>query len=116
MGVLLQIRLVGWREYLFGSDARWHAFEVVLVILALLEVFMAIFRPPENDSKGASSNFSLFRIMRLVRITRLFRVCRLEIFCDLIVMVKGTLGGIKTLLWSVVLISLPLYAVSLLFR
>lgn len=113
--VVIQIRLQGWREYFLGHDCRWHIFEVSLVALAVLEVVLTLLDPVSNQD-GNTSNFSLFRIMRLVRITRLLRVCRLEIFCDLIVMVKGTLGGLKTLLWSTVLISLPLYAVALVFR
>lgn len=113
--VFIQVHLNGLREYLLGQDRKWHLFELSLVVLALLEVIINLINP--SMSKNTStSNFSLFRILRLVRITRLFRVCRLAIFSELVVMVKGTLGGIKTLLWSVVLISLPLYAVSLLFR
>lgn len=113
--VFIMMRLQGWREYLLGSDCHWHIFEVLLVILAVLEVALSLAHPAASQDSSAN-NFSLFRVIRLVRITRLLRVCRLAIFCDLVAMVKGTLGGIKTLLWSVVLISLPLYAASLFFR
>lgn len=41
---------------------------------------------------------------------------RLQIFAELAVLIKGTLGGMRTLLWSLVLLSLPLYAASLLLR
>lgn len=113
--VIIQMFLQGAREYLIGHDWRWHIFEIVLVALAILEVSLSV--AEELSSSGSNNNNSaLFRIMRVQRIIRLFRICRLSFFCDLVVMVNGTCGGIKTVMCGAVLISLPLYAVSLFFR
>lgn len=111
---LSKVSILGIREYFTGSDLCWNVFELSLALMAVLEVVLQLVG--STDGEGAGANFSLFRIVRLARITRIIRVCRLEIFTELMVMIKGTLGGIRTLLWSVVLISLPLYAVALIFR
>jgi len=112
--VFMKMRIHGLHYYMFGDRRRWHLLEIFLMLLAWFEVYLNF--SAENAQRQPSDQFSLFRLLRLVRIARLLRVCDLRMMSDLMVMVKGTLGGIKTLLWSTVLISLPLYAVSLIFR
>jgi len=43
-------------------------------------------------------------------------MCRLDWFTELTQMISGAMGGMRTLMWSIVLISLPLFAVALLLR
>merc|ERR1712190_721929 len=59
---------------------------------------------------------STFRILRIGRITRIVRVARLPMFTDFVMMINGAVGGLKTLLWAVVLIAVPLFVVGLVFR
>jgi len=59
---------------------------------------------------------SLFRVFRLVRLTKLLRICRMAFISDLVLMINGAMGGLRTLFWSLFLISLPLYVVALVLR
>lgn len=109
--ILIKCAILGWQDYLMGADRLWNVFEVLLTASAIVEIVLTIL--PKQDG---SVYWSVFRVARLVRITRIFRVCRLDIFTELQVMIKGTLGGTKTLLWSSALIAVPLYVVSLILR
>jgi len=106
----------GISVFLCGPDRWWNIFEASLVFLALAEVVMGFIALVGNAGSGAGPGMALFRLIRVFRITRVLRVCRLELFSELMVMIKGTMGGARTLMWSIVLISLPLYAVALLLR
>lgn len=108
--LLAKLRIMGLRTFLLGCDRLWHLFEVLLLVLSIFELLLGALE------RMGSADWSVFRIARLMRITRLIRVCRMEVFCDLVLMIRGALGGIRTLFWSIVLISLPIYAVSLFFR
>jgi len=110
--IIIKIRLEGLKEYCVGDDRYWHLFEASLVLLAAVEI---IFSFVDLDAADGSK-LSILRVVRLARIARILRVCRLQMFCDLIVMIKGTLGGIKTLGLATGLISLPMYAFALAFR
>eukprot|EP00928_Gymnodinium_smaydae_P073225 TRINITY_DN56461_c0_g1_i1.p1 TRINITY_DN56461_c0_g1~~TRINITY_DN56461_c0_g1_i1.p1 ORF type:complete len:590 (-),score=91.27 TRINITY_DN56461_c0_g1_i1:56-1825(-) len=107
--VLAKICLLGARKYACGAEKWWHIFEITLVAFALAEVILA--QISDTDSKT-----SLLRVARLVRITKIIRVCRLQMFADLTMMINGAVGGVTTLLWSVLLICLPLYMVALILR
>merc|ERR1712216_1102730 len=62
------------------------------------------------------TQFTFFRVIRLCRITRIVRLCRLDMFRDLMVMINGALGGVRTLFWAFVLISVPMYGVAVVLR
>jgi len=106
---------VGCRTYFFGSDWKWNVVETSLLFLSLIEVAMGLSTMGRTDGKDEVS-FSLIRVVRLARIAKIIRVLRLEVFKDLMVMVQSLIGGIRTLFWSMVLISIPLYCVSLVLR
>jgi len=111
----------GCRGYFCGGDWLWGWFEATLVAFAILELILNILRKikaggQELEDNQATASFGLFRMVRLLRITRILRLVRLDMFSELMVMIKGTLGGIRTLGWSIVLISLPLYMVALVLR
>merc|ERR1719507_547669 len=55
----------------------------------------------------------------MARIGRIARVCRLSWiadFSDLSMMIHGAIGGMKTLIWSILLISIPIYAMAVMLR
>merc|ERR1719188_1430902 len=95
-----------------GLEWKWNTFECILVAMAVLETIIGF----AQLSLGPNANISLFRMVRLFRVTRILRVCRLLIFVDLVMMINGTLGGFRTLLWSFVLVAFPLYALAIIFR
>jgi len=113
MELVCKLYISGCRTFFTGDDRRWNWFEVLSVALADIEVVFMFTDPDFGDS---SASLSLFRILRLLRITRLARLTRIGFLGDLLTMMKGALGGMRTLIWSVILISLPLYACSIALR
>jgi len=115
--IIVQCACVGFRDYFFGVENFWHALELMLVGLAIMEVcinIMTPFPPPEDDD-GAST-LAMFKVLRLLRIARIARVGRLSLFKELSVLISGTLGGMRTLLFSIFLLAVPLYVFALIFR
>jgi hypothetical protein len=99
--------------YFCGPEFGWHWFEVVLLILSVVEVGLAYLYPEGEEQPGGAS---LFRVFRLVRLAKLLRICKMPIVADLVLMLNGVVGGLRTLFWSIFLISLPLYVVALVLR
>jgi len=114
--VVFKFYLYGCKGFFCGEDWRWNYFELVLVVIAILEIVIALL-PMGSDGLGQDGNvMALVRIVRLLRISRLLKVMKMEALSDLTVMVQGTLGGMKTLVWSTVMLSLPVYIVGLVLR
>jgi len=102
----------GCCSYWCGEAKYWNIYDFVLVCLAFVELIMAaVYMTIEN-----TSTIRVIRVMRLVRVARIVRVCRMPFFNELMMMINGALGGIRTLLWSYFLLLLPLYVVALLLR
>eukprot|EP00927_Polykrikos_kofoidii_P059188 TRINITY_DN5427_c0_g1_i5.p1 TRINITY_DN5427_c0_g1~~TRINITY_DN5427_c0_g1_i5.p1 ORF type:complete len:484 (-),score=75.51 TRINITY_DN5427_c0_g1_i5:80-1477(-) len=104
---IMKLYVFGLYLYAFGKERYWNWFETLMVITSVSELVAMFF--------GASTALSseLFRLIRLCRIAKIVRVLRLRIFKELILMVSGIVGGTRTLLWSFVLIGIPLYMIAL---
>lgn len=109
----------GWRgcsTYFSGTDKRWHTFEVVLVILALFEVLIKMLMPMPDPEAASAFTMAMVKWLRVLRFARIARVGRLPLCKELSVLITGTLGGMRTLGFSTVLLALPLYLSALVFR
>lgn len=119
--MLFNMRFFGCRRYFCGvdgrcrllrdSELRWRYFEVALVTMSILELLLQTL--PFNYIDGIGTKFNILRIVRLTRIARILRVCRVSFFAELVMMVNGVVGGVKTLAWSFALLALPLYFVAI---
>mmetsp|Transcript_1417 Transcript_1417/g.3853 ORF Transcript_1417/g.3853 Transcript_1417/m.3853 type:complete len:802 (-) Transcript_1417:17-2422(-) len=105
----LKMKWVGLRRYFRGKDAMINTFDFALLCLAWMEVVMV-------SAFGGVSGANLLQIIRIVRIIKVLRICRLGMFADMLMMINGAIGSFKTLLYSIFLIALPLYVVSLFFH
>jgi len=110
-----KITRMGARQYFRGSSWAWNILDTTICGMAMLEVVMAVIQL-SSDKSAQKSRLSIFRIIRLCRITRLIRLIRIPLFKDLLMMVNGMIGGMRTLFWSIVLILCPLYALALFMR
>jgi hypothetical protein len=108
---IMKMTILGAMTFWCGSNRAWNLLEVGLVVFAWVELIIALV-----SHSGMDINVSLFRIIRLVRITRIVRVAKLPVFAELMMLINGAAGGMKTLLWSIVLILVPIYGVSLVLR
>lgn len=105
---VFKMRLEGWRAYVWGDDRVTKTFDLLLVTLAVLELGFALAR--RGSGIGMASD--LFKVVRGFRVCRMVRILRFDMFSELKMMVRRTLGGMRTLMWSVVLIMLPVYMMS----
>jgi len=111
--LVFKICTFGFVEVFCGYDWRWGWFEMILAMAAWIEILLTAL----VGSHGSSSyNISVFRVVRLFRITRVIQVVRFQIFGDLLMMIQGALGSLRTLMWSAVLIACPVYAIALFLR
>jgi len=86
----------------------WNWFEAVLVLLAITDVALTLLAAvsPHNVS------FSLLRLMRVARLTRIMRMLRIKAFKELTLMLKGLLGGLRTLIWATLLLIVAMYIIG----
>eukprot|EP00927_Polykrikos_kofoidii_P048267 TRINITY_DN4248_c0_g1_i4.p1 TRINITY_DN4248_c0_g1~~TRINITY_DN4248_c0_g1_i4.p1 ORF type:complete len:645 (-),score=100.21 TRINITY_DN4248_c0_g1_i4:36-1895(-) len=108
---IFKLHTLGLRDYFIGREWKWNTFETILVVVGVVEVCVSA----DGASSGELSS-PLVRMIRLVRIAKIIRVWRLQVFEELMVMVNGVIGGMRTLCWAFVLISIPLYIVAMILR
>eukprot|EP00927_Polykrikos_kofoidii_P019744 TRINITY_DN19254_c0_g5_i1.p1 TRINITY_DN19254_c0_g5~~TRINITY_DN19254_c0_g5_i1.p1 ORF type:complete len:628 (-),score=74.83 TRINITY_DN19254_c0_g5_i1:49-1932(-) len=99
----------GLREYFVGPDRNWNWFETLLAVGSVFELFLV--RMSGSDGQQIASPF--LRVVRLARVFKIIRILRVGIFRELMEMVQGVFGGGRTLFWSLVLISVPLYVLAI---
>jgi len=115
MELVVKVRIIGLQDFVCGREKVTNFFEMALVVLAILEFFLALVQRGQHHS-GSAQLMSLLRTVRLFRVLRVLRVLRLDIFKELKVMIQGMIGGMRTLMWSVMLITLPVYGLCLVLR
>eukprot|EP00927_Polykrikos_kofoidii_P085953 TRINITY_DN9487_c1_g1_i1.p1 TRINITY_DN9487_c1_g1~~TRINITY_DN9487_c1_g1_i1.p1 ORF type:complete len:653 (-),score=75.29 TRINITY_DN9487_c1_g1_i1:44-2002(-) len=108
---ILKLYIFGIWGYFVGKDRVWNIFELLLSFVAAIEVGLSLAGNFDGDLSSP-----ILRLIRLSRIAKIVRVLRLQVCKELMLMVTGILGGMRTLLWSFVLICIPLYAVAMLMR
>jgi hypothetical protein len=90
------------RFYAFGVRnslaSYWVRFDVFLVLSGVLSTW--ILTPLFQDNTGRS-----ILVLKVLRVVRLARACRLLVqFRDLWILVRGLMGSVMTMMWSVGLI------------
>lgn len=107
----------GMSAFFAGPKRNWNVFELILVMFAVLEVTLSFVQKMQPvGARDGVLDLNLFRVLRLIRITRVLRVCRLQVFGELMMMINGAIGGVRTLGWAIVLISVPIYMAGLVLR
>eukprot|EP00448_Togula_jolla_P031123 CAMPEP_0170648380 /NCGR_PEP_ID=MMETSP0224-20130122/44709_1 /TAXON_ID=285029 /ORGANISM="Togula jolla, Strain CCCM 725" /LENGTH=416 /DNA_ID=CAMNT_0010979913 /DNA_START=1 /DNA_END=1248 /DNA_ORIENTATION=+ len=113
MEMIFKLRHEGCRKFFTGSNWRWNVFDIIIVALGMLEVF---FNYSKLSAFDKSTNWSSLRVVRLTRLVRMMRLARYTLFNDLIMMINGAAGGIRTLFWSTVLLVIPVFTFALFLR
>eukprot|EP00928_Gymnodinium_smaydae_P024663 TRINITY_DN19893_c0_g3_i1.p1 TRINITY_DN19893_c0_g3~~TRINITY_DN19893_c0_g3_i1.p1 ORF type:complete len:737 (-),score=90.19 TRINITY_DN19893_c0_g3_i1:36-1925(-) len=108
--LILKCYVFGIAEYFVGMDWKWNLFDFVIVCFALYDILMMLM----NIEKGTLGQLTLLRVARLLRITRLVRLFRIKALRELTLMLNGILSGLRTLLWSFVLLIFLVYALAVL--
>jgi len=110
MEIVLRIFVHKWRFFLCSGAAwRWNYFDSCCVFLQLFEQISA-----ELGKSGVNLNF--MRIVRMTRIVRIIRVIRLLRFIkELRMMVCSIAASLRSLGWTLVLLAIMMYVVSVVF-
>eukprot|EP00927_Polykrikos_kofoidii_P056356 TRINITY_DN5049_c0_g1_i1.p1 TRINITY_DN5049_c0_g1~~TRINITY_DN5049_c0_g1_i1.p1 ORF type:complete len:634 (-),score=94.72 TRINITY_DN5049_c0_g1_i1:41-1942(-) len=104
---VIKLYMLGITGYVFGQDRHWNRFETILITFSVVELALLF-----THGWDGELSTSVLRILRMGRVTKLVRMLRLAIFKDLLLMVNGIVGGLRTLSISLILITVPLYAVA----
>jgi len=105
---IFRLCVLGRNEYFCGVESSWNYFDMFLLITSIVDIILT-FATAEN---GASSPTQLLRAFRLARLTRMFRVFRLKFIKELQLMIKGLVGGLRTLVLAFALLFVVLYIIA----
>mmetsp|Transcript_14258 Transcript_14258/g.39343 ORF Transcript_14258/g.39343 Transcript_14258/m.39343 type:complete len:777 (+) Transcript_14258:19-2349(+) len=90
------------RSFFFGPGCSWNLFDVVLLAVAVLEEI--------TRAMVSMTNVGSVRVIRVIRLARVIRSMRVLRFVkELRTIVLSIAGSIKSLAWTVVLLSLIIY-------
>lgn len=91
------LRMPGW---------RWNLLDVTIVSLQLLDQILEVV-------DYSLSHFSAFRLLRMLRVVRVLRIIRLiRMISDLRAIVASVIGSMRALAWTVVLLFVIIYIIS----
>eukprot|EP00928_Gymnodinium_smaydae_P056777 TRINITY_DN40101_c0_g1_i1.p1 TRINITY_DN40101_c0_g1~~TRINITY_DN40101_c0_g1_i1.p1 ORF type:complete len:588 (+),score=118.93 TRINITY_DN40101_c0_g1_i1:136-1764(+) len=113
----LKLALNGFRGQFCGNNQFSNCFDAVLIFLDSVQLCIDLFLADMSKSmeEAGVPSASLFRTLRLARLTRILRLLRAHVFHELLSMIQGMIGGMSTLMWSVVLFGLIMYVSALIF-
>ncbi|CAE7331832.1 CAC [Symbiodinium sp. CCMP2456] len=103
-----RVHLSGWKNYFCGTDYLWNYFDLFLLLTGLTDIVVEVAVQTQSDFFGAS----LLRFCRLIRLVRVVKVFRLKYMKELRLMVKGLVGGFRTLFLSFALLFAVLYVIA----
>lgn len=111
--VELALRLYTWGcSFFYAKQWQWNIFDMVLVIMQIIEEFLARIYA-ENPNSSNYSFMRLLRILRLIRVVRLVRIVR--IIGELRTLVTSIISSLKSLSWTIVLLIVMMYMVGIYF-
>jgi len=98
------------------SGWRWNMFDLVMVMMQLFDMILEHFLAVDGDGHSTSGNMSFMRLLRILRIVRIVRIVRvLRYVSELRAMVTSILSSCRSLLWTLILVLLFTYVVSVYF-
>jgi len=114
---LLKMKLLGFVRYFRGNDGYWNFFDVLCLMLSLMDVVFTILKAVLSSTELFSSGpTNMMKVLRLARLARIIRSFRYKLFSDLKTMVLGVLSGARVLFWAIILFFLCIYIVGVFMR
>ncbi|CAE7909947.1 CACNA1F, partial [Symbiodinium necroappetens] len=113
--IVVKIRVFGLIEYIWGADWYWSWFDVICVVLAIVDLSLnlsAAAKGEENDTGALSS----LKMLKLARLGRIVRLLKFKIFQELKLMIQGVFTGLRVLFWAVVLLVGCMYLLGVVTR
>ena len=113
--VLVKLRVFGFKEYLWGSDWYWSWFDILCVILAVVDLSLTL-SAAAAGSKSDTGALSSLKMLKLARLGRIVRLLKFKIFQELKLMIQGVFTGLRVLFWAVVLLVGCMYLLGVVTR
>jgi len=122
--IAVKMRVFGRKEYLFGGDWYWSWFDILCVVLALVDMTITFSASPETDAaveeeKTSGNDTAVLGILKMLKLARLGRIVRLlkfKIFTELKLMIQGVFTGLRVLFWAVVLLLSCMYLLGVMTK
>eukprot|EP00928_Gymnodinium_smaydae_P089779 TRINITY_DN73691_c0_g1_i1.p1 TRINITY_DN73691_c0_g1~~TRINITY_DN73691_c0_g1_i1.p1 ORF type:complete len:655 (+),score=95.85 TRINITY_DN73691_c0_g1_i1:64-1965(+) len=105
--LLIKFYTYPMRHLFCSGEAAWNIFDCVVVFFMYFDII---------SHTGDMINLTGLRLIRIFRLARLVRLFRAPFFKEILMMVDGMVGSIRTLFWSAVLIAVPFYGLAILLR
>jgi len=106
--MFVRIKFAGIRQHYMGPDKVWNIFDSMIVGVSVLDLIFTKVVVNRPDYM----NVTILRVIRLTRLTRMIRMFRFSLLKELTLMIKGLMGGFKTLLWATVLLIFTIYVIG----
>merc|ERR1719162_1946440 len=101
--------------FFYNAAWTWNCLDVLVVSLQIFEELFTV-AVHGYDSEGANLNLSFLRLLRVLRLVRLVRLVRvLRFIRELRTLVTSIFGSLMSLTWTITLLVLVIYVVSLFF-
>ncbi|CAE7189085.1 Scn11a [Symbiodinium pilosum] len=124
--IMVKLKVFGFREFLRGADWYWSWFDIICVILAVVDISLTYSSssstaPPSDNDAGESASgtgfdFGLLKMLKLARLGRIVRLLKFKIFQELKLMIQGVFTGLRVLFWAVVLLFFSIYLLGVISR
>lgn len=109
--IVVKMKYFGIGIYLFGSDWYWSWFDILCVILALVDMGLTYVSIAEGVN-AETGPVNTLKMLKLARLGRIIRVLKFKIFQELKLMIQGVFTGLRVLFWAVVLLVGCMYLIG----
>jgi hypothetical protein len=103
-------------DFFLSIEWKWNIFDVIIISSTVLETIVSVTDKSRNSSSiisDAAAPIVMMRTLRLLRVLRIARAVRFMIFFrELRILVSSLVGGLRQLLWSVLIMMLSVTIVG----
>lgn len=111
--IFIRCHTLHW-GYFVGTDWQWNWFDIWLVCVSLFQIPQYI--APSTSLGIPLGNISFMRILRVLKILKVLRIVRLfKLFRELRLILSSILGGMRTMIWGILLVMIIKYIVAICF-
>jgi len=106
----LRMYIQGIRTYFYGADSGWNLFDTGVVAISIVDVITTL----TYSASQSDMPLTMFRLIRLLRLSRMMRLLRFKSAQELALMIRGLMGGFRTLCWATVMLVFAIYVIAVL--
>lgn len=112
----VKMKVFGMQEYIGGADWYWSWFDILCVILALVDLSITYISEASSEGGADTGAMSSLKMLKLARLGRIVRLLKFKIFQELKLMIQGVFTGLRVLFWAVVLLVGCMYLLGVVTR